>query len=105
MSAASALFHLIFCAGGPSPTSAMWRNRQIACRDHFWSRHPRSPILRWTFYLGRVGACGADSKGADPFTDWPIFVRQFSRLENGPNKRLPCSSVAYQPSLTARKSD
>jgi hypothetical protein len=34
-----------------------------------------------------------------------ILVRQFSRLENGPNKRLPWSSIAYQPSLTARKSD
>ncbi len=64
----------------------------------------RSPILRWTFYWDRAGDCGGVSRGTDPFT-WPILVRQFSRLENGPNKRPPCSSVAYQPSLTARKPD
>jgi hypothetical protein len=47
---------------------------------------------------------GALTLSLGPFTS-PILVRQFSRLENGPNKRRPRSSVAYQPSLTARKSD
>ena len=79
-------------------------NCQVACRDHFLSRHLRSPILRWSFYWVRVGACG-NSKGAVPFTDWLILARQVSRVEKGPSKRWPCSFVAYQPSLTARKSD
>ena len=39
------------------------------------------------------------------FIAWLIFVRQVSRLENGPNKRVPRSSIAYQPSLTPRKSE
>jgi hypothetical protein len=72
------------------------RRRSVVdlCNDHFWSRHPHSPILRWTFYLDRVGAYGAafdvlplcgrlpshvanvlqlggrrDSKGVDQFVD------------------------------------
>ena len=30
-----------------------------------------------------------------------ILVRHISRLEKGPNKRLPRSSIAYQPSLNS----
>jgi hypothetical protein len=32
-------------------------------------------------------------------------VRHSSRLENGPEVRLPPSSIAYQPGLTPRMSD
>ena len=39
------------------------------------------------------------------FTAWLILVTQVSRLQKGPDKRVPCLSIAYQPSLTARKSD
>jgi hypothetical protein len=42
--------------------------------------------------------------GVEPFEGCLILVRHTSRLENGPEERLPSSSIAYQPGLMARMS-
>jgi hypothetical protein len=46
-------------------------------------------------FKGAMGWCLYSAQ----FTAWLILVRQVSRLENGPTKRLPRSSIAYQTLL------
>jgi hypothetical protein len=57
--------------------------------------------------LSRAHQCGRrrNSKDLDQLANWLILVRQFSRLENGPNERSPSKSIAYQPGLMPRMPD